>query len=205
MKKLLIFDFDGVLEDTFDWNFKVAKNRYKGLNKKDYRSWFNGNIYEHPVVLEAGPMNIKEYFDIYKRGFVGKKLDPKYKKLIKQLSKKYTIVIISSISEEIINPYLKRSKSLNLFEDVWGYQTEKSKIKKFRMFLRKYKVSKKECYFITDTLGDVIEANKVGIPSIGVTWGYHNNKTLKKGNPIFIANNLGALKNFLLKNEIPSK
>src|SRR3989344_9135696 len=102
MKKLLIFDFDGVLEDTFDWNFEVAKKRYEGINKEDYRSWFNGNIYEHPTVLEAGPMNVKKYFDIYRKGFVGKKLKKELRKLIEDLNKKYNLVIISSISEDII-------------------------------------------------------------------------------------------------------
>ena len=197
MKKLLIFDFDGVLEDTFDWNFNVAKERYKKIDKEDYRSWFNGNIYEHPTVLEAGPMNVTEYFDIYRKGFVDKKLKDKFKKLIEDLFKKYTLVIISSICEDIINPYLKRNQVSHFFKDVWGYQTETSKIKKFKKFLEKYNVSKEECLFITDTLGDIKEADKVGIDSIGVSWGYHSEETLLKGNPVFVANNVKELGDFL--------
>lgn len=197
--KLLIFDFDGVLEDTFDWNFKVAKKRYKGINKEDYRTWFNGNIYEHPIVLEAGPMNVEEYFDIYKKGFIGKNLNNKFKKLLEELYEKYTLVIISSIDEDIIFPYLKRSKALYFFKDIWGYNTEMSKIKKFKSFLKKYKISNNGCLFITDTLGDILEANEVGIPSLGVSWGYHNKKTLLKGNPVFVADSIDELKNFLLK------
>ena len=73
-----------------------------------------------------------------------------------------------------------------------------SKIKKFNKFLRKYKISKEQCIFITDTLGDILESNKVGIPSIGVSWGYHNKETLKKGSPIFIADTIEELSNFLL-------
>ncbi len=198
MKKLLIFDFDGVLEDTFDWNFEVAKKRYKGLDKEGYRSWFNGNIYEHPTVLEAGPMNVVEYFDIYKEGFINKKLKEEFKKLIETLSRKYTLVIISSIDEDIINPYLKRSKITNFFKDVWGYKTEMSKVKKFKRFLEKYNVSKDECLFITDTLGDIKEADQVGIDSVGVSWGYHSKKILLKGNPVFVADNIEGLGNFLL-------
>jgi len=199
MRKLLIFDFDGVLEDTFDWNFKVAKKRYKGIDKEDYRTWFNGNIYEHPIVLEAGPMNVKEYFDIYKKGFVGKKLKDKFKRLLEDIYEKYTLVIISSIDENIIFPYLKKSKASHFFKDIWGYKTEMSKIKKFKRFLKKYNVSKKNCLFITDTLGDIIEANKVKIPSLGVSWGYHSKETLLKGNPVFVAENVRELRNFLLK------
>jgi phosphoglycolate phosphatase len=198
MKKLLIFDFDGVLEDTFDWNFEVAKKRYKGINKEEYRTWFNGNIYEHPCVLEAGPMNIKEYFKIYKKGFANKKLKSNYIKLLKDLKKEFILVIISSIDEDIILPYLKRSNALNLFDDVWGYKTELSKANKFKKFLEKYKISGENCLFITDTLGDILEAKKVGILTVGVTWGYHSKKALLEGNPIFIANTIEELKEYLL-------
>ena len=55
--------------------------------------------------------------------------------------------------------------------------------------------------FITDTLGDIIESNKVGIKSVGVTWGYHTKENLSKGNPFFIAENFDDLRHFLLKYE----
>ena len=197
--KLLIFDFDGVLEDTFDLNYKIAKKRYKGITKEKYRTWFNGNIYEHPVVLERVPMNVKDFFREYKKGFVGKKLKPKFRKLLAELNEKYTLVIISSIDEDIILPYLKRSKSIHFFKDIWGYKTEMSKIKKFKRFLKKYKISKKECLFITDTLGDIMESNKVGIPSLGVSLGYHSKKTLLEGKPVFVADSVEELKDFLMK------
>ncbi|MBU1557929.1 hypothetical protein KKC45_03125 [Patescibacteria group bacterium] len=41
--------------------------------------------------------------------------------------------------------------------------------------------------FITDTLGDIREASEMDIKSIGVTWGFHNRETLKRGNPFNIA------------------
>jgi len=199
MKELLIFDFDGVLENTFEWNFKVAKKRYKGIDKEDYRSWFNGNIYEHPVVLAAGPMNITEYFDIYRKGFVGRKLKPQFRKLIGDLSEEYTLVIISSICEDIIIPYLERSNALVYFSDVWGYQTELSKKKKFVKCFKKYNIPKSNSLFITDTLGDIAEASKVKIPCLGVSWGYHSEKTLNKGNPVYVANNIKDLRKYLIK------
>lgn len=197
-KKLLIFDFDGVLEDTFDWNFEVARKRYGGIDKEDYRSWFCGNIYEHPVVLDAGPMNVEDYFKTYRKGFVGKRLGSEFKEVLAELSRRYILVIVSSICEEIIVPYLKRSGVSDLFGDVWGYQTDKSKVKKFGMFLEKYDVEAEDCFFITDTLGDILEANKVGIPCVGVSWGYHDKAILSKGNPVFIADDLSSLKDFLI-------
>lgn len=44
----------------------------------------------------------------------------------------------------------------------------------------------KDAVFITDTLGDIREARECDIDSIAVTWGFHERKTLEKGNPIVI-------------------
>ena len=199
MKKLLIFDFDGVLEDTFDWNFEVAKKRYKNLKKEDYRNWFDGNIYEHPVVKDAGPLNVIEYFEEYKKGFIRKKLDKRFKEMLLKLKINYHLVIISSIDDNIINPYLKRSGVSYIFEEVWGIRRKTSKEEKFKDFLKLYNIEKKNCLFITDTLGDIKEANKVGLRSIGVTWGYQNEEKLKVGNPVFIAHNIKELEDYLLR------
>ncbi|MBI2109212.1 MAG: HAD family hydrolase [Parcubacteria group bacterium] len=198
MKKLIIFDFDGVLEDTFDWNFEVARKRYKNLDKEDYRTWFDGNIYEHPTVKAAGPMNVIEYFEEYKKGFENRIIKQEFKDVLFALRPKYHLVIISSIDDDIINPYLKRSKIDNIFEEVWGIRRKTSKVEKFKDFLELYHVSKEECLFITDTLGDIKEANKVGIESVGVTWGYQSRERLERGNPAQIVDTPQELLNYLL-------
>ena len=199
MKKLLIFDFDGVLEDTFDWNYEVAKKRYKNLKREDYRGWFNGNIYEHPTVKAAGPMNIIEYFEQYKKGFENRIIKPEFKEMLIKLNQKYHLVIISSIDDDIINPYLKRNKIDNLFEEVWGIKKKTSKVEKFKDFLKLYKLDTNNCLFVTDTLGDIREANKVNIKSIGITWGYQTESSLKRGNPIKIVDSIKELEKYLLK------
>ena len=198
MRKLLIFDFDGVLEDTFDWNYEVARKRYTNLDKEDYRTWFDGNIYEHPVVKAAGPMNIIEYFEEYKKGFEDRIITPEFKNILFALRSNYHLVIISSIDDDIINPYLERSQINNLFEEVWGIRRKTSKVEKFKDFLKLYNLTKEECYFVTDTLGDIKEANKVGIESIAVTWGYQDKARLEQGNPAKIVDTPDELLKYLL-------
>ncbi len=39
---------------------------------------------------------------------------------------------------------------------------------------------------ITDTLGDLKEANQTGIKTIAVTWGVHQREKLKAGSPTVI-------------------
>ena len=53
---------------------------------------------------------------------------------------------------------------------------------------------KERLFFITDTLGDIVEAKKVGIKTIAVDYGYHDRGVLSKGNPDGIISNLSGIK-----------
>ena len=46
---------------------------------------------------------------------------------------------------------------------------------------------------ITDTLGDLREASAVDLKTIAVTWGYHDEETLRKGNPAALVDNPAEL------------
>jgi phosphoglycolate phosphatase-like HAD superfamily hydrolase len=47
--------------------------------------------------------------------------------------------------------------------------------------------------FITDTVGDIIEAEKCAIRSVAVTWGYHDTTNLTKAKPAAIVNDTTEL------------
>lgn len=47
-------------------------------------------------------------------------------------------------------------------------------------------VTAADCVFITDTLGDMREAEEHGMEAIGCSWGFHPHTTLEKGLPFRI-------------------
>ena len=53
--------------------------------------------------------------------------------------------------------------------------------------MKKYKVKPNGTLIVTDSTGDIKEAKEVGIKSLGVSWGVHNEVALKAENPHFIA------------------
>jgi len=61
------------------------------------------------------------------------------------------------------------------------------------MVLREYKAKPEDCVFITDTLGDMREAARCGVWSIGVTWGFHERERLEKGNFFAIVDKIEEL------------
>lgn len=100
--------------------------------------------------------------------------------------KGYRLVVVTSGSEKNVKAYLERENVIDCFDDILGFDTHKSKVEKFKLLLQKYSLEPYNIVFITDTLGDIIEAHEVGIRSIGETCGLHGRETLERGNPEII-------------------
>ena len=177
---ILMFDFDGVIVDTFSL-CHIISNSISPVSEDEYRTRFEGNI--NDVVNKAPPIRKADYFSEYTPELM--KCEPFIELIeaIKNLAHKYTLVIISSTISPSIDSFLQKTGLRNYFSDILGNDVEKSKIKKIGMVLEKYKTDPSQALFITDTLGDIKEASACSVKSIAVSWGYNNEATLTKGNP----------------------
>lgn len=108
---------------------------------------------------------------------------------IRELYAEYLLAIVSSSSTIYINNYLEEEGLTNCFASVLGYDTRGDKIHKIKTLLEKYKTAPEDTLYITDTIGDMIEAEECGVKSVAVTWGFQNEKALRKANPLKIVNN----------------
>ncbi len=183
MIKAIIFDFDGVIHDTFELSFQVIKKTYPKLSLDDYRDFFSGNVYKNNKARKG----FSEVFF--------KQLDKEYKRLeikggikkeLLMLGNKFDMFIVSSNMEKIMNNYFSNNNISYIFKEVLGLESHKSKIEKFELLLNKYELAKEDCVFVTDTLGDILEANKLDLNTIAVDYGFHERKRLERGNPIKI-------------------
>ena len=188
-KKLVIFDFDGVLVDTLGIVYAINKEIHQDLSIEEYKSFFEGNI--NFAVRKDGTFKKfhPNFFDLYDSGSREVMVPDILKLILKELVENYILIIISSTHTESIKKILEREKIAEYFSEILGVDVEKSKIIKINSTLEKYKTLPKDVVFITDTLGDIIEGLKCGVRSIAVTWGYHERETLKKGKPVAIIDN----------------
>ncbi len=108
--------------------------------------------------------------------------------VIKELSHNNSLAIISSDTSEDIIDFLDTNNLSNYFEEVLGSDSLGNKAEKIRMIIVKYHLEPRDCFFITDTLSDLREAEKASVRSIAVTWGLHPLSTLVKGEPWLIIN-----------------
>ena len=185
MIKAIFFDFDGVIADTYDLNFQINKQLYPDVTKQEFLDLFMGNIYSKKnKKFKKGDMSM--FFKKQKQKFTKDNFFP-ISTILKKMSQQYNLFIISATIDDNLNHFLKLGQLNNYFKKILGATTHKSKTKRFKMIFDKYNFLPEECLFVTDTVGDILEAKEANLDSIAVTWGYHNEQLLINYNPKAIA------------------
>lgn len=188
MKPYFLFDFDGVVIDSFHLCYELSQtiNSRPDLTHGAFRDWFNGNVYKHldvsgesSVVAEDDP-----FFVAYKPRVVELSPVPGIQKVLETICE-ITLPpsIISSTPSGPIRHYLAEHGLTSFFERIYGADMGKHKIPKMKRALADAGQTAENTFFVTDTLGDIREAAAVGMRSIAVTWGFHPETTLLEGTP----------------------
>ncbi len=180
----IIFDFDGVIHDTFELAYSINRSISKvKITKEEYKDFFNGNIYDRKEISEEHSTN---FFREQNKAFEYLRIEKRVKLFLEDFSKNYPLFVISSNQECALNLYLNNNNLNNIFTEVLGQETHRSKVEKFNLIFRKHNLISDKCVFVTDTLGDILEANKVNVKTIAVDFGFHQRDRLEKGNPFKI-------------------
>ncbi|MFA6073185.1 MAG: HAD hydrolase-like protein [Candidatus Woesearchaeota archaeon] len=198
MIKVIIFDVDGVLDENYDMHFEFSQKKTLNLTREEHRKLFEGNIHIERAKLAHRDTGF-DMINHMNSSRIGKKIKESTKKVLEQLAKTYIVGVISSGLESGINDYLTSNDCLKYVTFVYGYETHTLKDEKFKIALNKYNFEKSECVYITDTLGDIKEATKIGIRCIGYTKGYHERERLAKGEPIAIIDDLDEIDKIVTK------
>lgn len=200
-RKIIFFDFDGVIADSFSIGFEINKTIDPLVSvgtEDDYRKLFDGNINDwgkNSSVSEKEVERInKEFFERYIPQMERVKMFPGMKEVIANLAKTHILFIVSSTIISPLRDFLNRNNILSYFHDIVGSNfIDANKTERIKAVFKKYGAEAKDCVFITDTLGDIREASSVGVQSIGVSWGFQDRENLLKGSPFSIAEKPGDL------------
>jgi len=189
MQKFILFDFDGVIVDSFEPAFEVSKKACPHLTIEEYKRGFEGNINEWKGAESEHTEQCRSDIDFFTE-YVPKMKDidlvPGIKDVIEQLAKSYTLIIVSSTITMPIQELVDRTGLASYFAEILGNDVHNSKVEKIKMIFQKYNTTAEHCIFVTDTLGDLREAEKTGVKAIAVSWGFHSQETLQRGNPVSI-------------------
>lgn len=204
-KTILLFDYDGTIIDSVDIAYKVFKSIAKdyGLASpktiKHFVELYKINFYESLIIkglLRAQlPFFIKEFRAPFLEHEKKMRVFRGIKEVITKLSKKAKIIVVTSNLSDVIKSSIK-SHRIKGISAIIGSDNYIGKVEVIRKIKRKY--PKCEIFYIGDTKGDMLEARKAGVKSVGVTWGYHTKKELEEAKPDFIIDKPNQLLNIFI-------
>ena len=189
--RLIIFDFDGTLADSFGW---FAGNINKAAIKFNFRTVTEQ---DHERLRSLETRSILNYLGIswwkipfiarYMRALMARevasiKLFHGVEDLIKQLvDKKIKIAVVSSNSHANVSKILgEHSKYISFFEcgvSLFGKST------RFLKILKKARIHSHEVLCIGDEVRDILAAKEASFRCGSVAWGYGDVHVLKEQRP----------------------
>jgi phosphoglycolate phosphatase len=201
--KTIIFDFDGVLLDSFDTVLKELGTLHQKFNlpkltEEKLSELFDGNFWENHKALglsEESENKLKsELKDALARTQSEMPFFDSIKEILTELSMSFEIIILSSNHAENIENRFEKEGLRGIVKAVSGTETPGNKEEKIQKIIADANDS---VIFVTDTKGDLLEAQDLDIIKVGVTWGYHSKARLLAGNPTIIINDPKELLEFL--------
>lgn len=190
--KMLLFDFDGTLGDTFQVGFEILNQLadefgFHRLKVEDIPRSRAMRVGEFLSFLGVPKTRIPQ---IAKRGSseLGKRIHEialfsGLKELLTVLHQRgYRLGIITSNTEENVRAFL-RNHQIEMFELIRCSSKLLGKARMIRSALRQAGISKHEALYIGDEVRDIEACQKVGIRIAAVIWGYSSTESLAGQNP----------------------
>lgn len=204
--KLLVFDVDGTIVDSFEHGFQNAFNLIKNqigdeITRDDYRELIKGNPWEN-ILSRAGLSTEDKMSDTIIPGFIEPYADNQLfddiKSTLERLAKKYQLTINTSTFISHVHTVFEREEIDTMFSVFMGPEVSIYKHVKLQMLMEEFGLEADELVFITDTVGDIAEAQKINVPTIGVTWGFSTREQLEEIAPTYLVHTAKELEELLL-------
>lgn len=195
--KVVILDFDGVLLDSKKFHYQAIQ-QFSGacLSEEDFARMHDGNFFGHTVpTLQNVDWN--GYRDFVFLEQVKCSLQDECRRFLESVSRKFPLFIVTSGGQRNISMLLENNGVRALFQEILGFEAGLAKAEKFGSILLRHALRAEEVIFITDTLGDILEAHDVGIRTIAVDFGFHDRSRLESGNPYRIVSRFREISDIL--------
>lgn len=172
--KNIIFDLNGVIvkgkaRDVLN-KLDLTEEEYNELIKF-FDNWNDMDITDMNIEEKFASYNFSEntkskYKDVLLKYYELRDLNTNLINLIKELKKNNRVYILSDNNKAASLYYKKLLNNLDGYVFSYEYKTIKKDGKLFDIFLDKYKLNPKDCYFVDDSEENILVANSKGINGI---------------------------------------
>lgn len=206
MIKNLIFDFDGVIADTFPFAVEAALDINKDLKlltteKVEPEKARGTDMAEFISFFKIPKWKLLLFILKYRKKLI-QKIEgiPTFSgipEVLTELKKRTEVLgIVTSNQKSIVEKFLK-SKGIKEFDFIYSTIDLLHKEKRLLKALDKFKLIKEETLYIGDETRDIKAARGAGLKIASVTWGYNFENKLTEFKPDFIVNRPQDLLNLI--------
>lgn len=189
MIKVIIFDYDGVIVDSFPTVHKVYQiiceklGKFCPSNFEEFRKVYGEGADEFSIKSGFSKEDINKRNIIYREEIL--KTNPPIfdgiTEVIKRLGRKYYLVLISSSPREDVMKKLVHYKIDKIFKLIYAGDSTgpMKKTESIKQTMEKTKTTPNEIIIIGDRINDYKDAKEAGLSNILLVdygWGYDKNK-----------------------------
>ena len=195
---VLIFDFDGTIADTLHFLIEIINRLSKEFDFKtiaaheitELKDKSVGEVIQHLNIplLKVPIIAAKARIELHKEI---KSVQPAegLKDMLQQLkSLGVKMGILTSNSLKNVMEFLKHNE-LDLFDFVHTTPKIWGKNRSLKTLMQENQLDLLQVIYVGDETRDIIAAQKAGIRSVAVTWGYNSTKALQAHNPDYVIHN----------------
>lgn len=185
---LLLFDYDGVIADSFEVYFEefqkasIEMGYDKHSSKEGFLKLFDRNLLVQAIRAGFTIRQLKtlaeDYMPQIEKANTRISPFPEMPGVLDALSRHYPTLIITSNATAVVRKFVA-DHDLHMIYDAIGSDVEPSKVKRIRKARRLFPGH--EAYYMGDTRGDMLEAHRAGAVPVGVGWGWHDKERLQSG------------------------
>lgn len=192
MIKVVIFDFDGTLADTFDIIVGITNRLSVEFGYRPARKE------EIPEIQKLNPLQVinQSGISIFKLPFLLRRIRLEVQKEIERVSlfwgikevlwelkeQGYKLGIITSNGRENVEVVLQKNDLL-IFDFIVAGTTLFGKHKVIKKYLKANNMQPEEVIYVGDEARDINAAKKAKTKVIGVTWGFNSKEALSEYQP----------------------
>lgn len=210
--KAVFFDFDGTIADTGDGIFHSVKyaikeSGFEPISKESLRTFIGPPVFdsfkrELGMNAEQSEFAVMKYREEYSReGIFRFTLYDGIENLLRELKANgFQTAIASSKPYNFILriiDYLNFSELVDFISCPLSDKANESKVVLVSRCVEHFEIEKSEAIMVGDRHFDINGANGAGVESIGVTFGYGDEKELSNAGATHIAHNVDDIKNII--------
>lgn len=209
--KVIIFDFDGTIADTYQEVVAIAN----GLSSEFGYKPLDAEALQLLKNLSSKEIIKQSEISLFKLSFLVRRVQKELGKQIRNLKpisgmpevlqelkqQNCTLGIITSNAKENVVAFLEKQNIAHLFDFIYSGATIFGKHRIINKVVRKYNLSRSSVFYVGDETRDIRSAQKSQVSVIAVAWGFNSDTILSKHQPDFLVDDPSAILDAVFKRQ----